>query len=197
MGPSEFDLFGCYERASLLLSHNSSSSRHSNINNGTTDLNFWDVYWYRSHHSKDEGIDLILRHGMETQMRHHQEVYSSMTRFNLDIFGMHSSTKKTDRIISENEIAIQIKEHVRVSINSSSSSSSNTNSNVSSVGVDGPLRPTWHDERYNKPLTCRGRVDWDMEYDTWNEYYHSPKTCMIDQTMSLIIPLLKKKENEL
>jgi hypothetical protein len=84
--------------------------------------------------------------------------------------------------ISENEIAISIKHHILESIINSSSNSSSTTNNSHVVRVDNrSIRQQaikWHNKKYNKPLTCRGRIIWNMANDTMIEYYHIPKTCI-------------------
>lgn len=170
MGASEFDLIGCYERA---LSRNNASATpvdsHSKYNatNSAGALNFWDVFWYRSHHSKE--VDPSLQEGMEFQMMHHQELYMPVTQFAPDFFGVHSTRNENELVQStvlEKDVAIDIKKHTL-------GGKSDGNDNE----VIDELRPIWRDS-YSEPLTCRGRVDWIMENDTMEEYYHIPKTCV-------------------
>jgi len=201
LGASEFDIIGCYERALLLLqsssSNNSSSSSSSSSSNNNTELKFWDVYWYRSHHTKEKNINSTLQQGMIMQMKHHQQVYLAITNFNLDIFGIHSSTPM--KKISENEIAMTIKKHILESIVNVNSSSSTNNGRV--IGVDNRSSTRqairWHDKKYNKPLTCRGRVTWNMANDTMVEYYHIPKTCIDYDDPSYDNSILSIREKEL
>jgi hypothetical protein len=114
-------------------------------------------------------------------MKHHQGIYVSRTTFNLDIFGIHSSsTMSPPTKISENEIAITIKNHILESIvhsSSSNSSSITNNNNNNNRSVWRQQAIIWHNKKYNKPLTCRGRIIWNMANDTMVEYYHLPKTC--------------------
>ena len=190
LGASEFDIIGCYERALLLL-QSSSSSRSSN-----TEVNFWDVYWYRSHHTKEEHVNSTLQQGMEMSMKHHQDFYLSISNFNLDIFGIHTSTPTNK--ISENEIAMTIKKHILESIVNINSSSSTNNSRVIRVDNRSTRQAIrWHDKKYNKPLTCRGRVTWNMTNDTMVEYYHVPKTCIDYDDPSYDNSILSIRENEL
>ncbi len=171
MGASEFDLIGCYERA---LSRNNASATpddsHSTYNatNSTSALKFWDVFWYRSHRSKEVGPS--LRRGMEFQMLHHQELYLPMTQFAPDFFAVHPTRTNENELrkstMSVEEVASDIKKHTL-----DGKSDGNDND------VLERLRPIWRDW-YSEPLTCRGRVDWIMENDTKEEYYHIPKTCV-------------------
>jgi hypothetical protein len=193
LGASEFDIIGCYERALLLLQSNNSNSSSSSNN---TELKFWDVYWYRSHHTtKEKNINSTLQQGIVMSMKHHQQVYLSISNFNLDIFGIHSSTPK--KKISENEIAMTIKKHILESIVDVNSSRSTNNGRV--IRVDNRSSTwqaiRWHDKKYNKPLTCRGRVTWNMANDTLVEYYHIPKTCIDydDPSYDNSIPINKRK----
>ena len=172
IGASEFDLIGCYERA---LSHDNASATprgsHSkyNLTNSAGALNFWDVFWYRSHHSKE--VDPSLQEGMEFQMMHHQELYLPVTQFAPDFFGVHLTRMNEKELVestmSEKDVAIDIKRHTL-------GGKSDGNDNDDSIDK---LRPIWRDS-YSEPLTCRGRVDWIMETDTMEEYYHIPKTCV-------------------
>lgn len=189
MGASEFDMIGCYKRASLR--NNAATSlddMHSQYNatNSAAALKFWDVFWYRSHHSKD--VDPLLQKSMEFQMMHHQELYLPVTQFAPDMFGVHST--KTNGIelskstISEKDVATDIKKHIL-----GRRSDSNNND------VIDKLRPIWRDI-YSEQLTCRGRVDWIMDNDTMEEYYHIPKTC-VDVSSSTgrrkVKPLISRK----
>jgi hypothetical protein len=174
MGSSEFDLIGCHERASSLLKRRNDGDNDDaaivDINATgvfVTPLNFWDVFRYRSHRSED---DPSLRLGMERQMMRHQELYLPMAQFAPDIFGVRSSRADEDasskRSISDEDMAIDIRRHILDGTN-----------DADGHDVPDERRTTWRDV-YSEPLTCRGRVNWIMESDTMEEYYHIPKTCV-------------------
>lgn len=92
-----------------------------------------------------------------------------VTQFAPDFFGVHSTRNENELVQStvlEKDVAIDIKKHTL-------GGKSDGNDNE----VIDELRPIWRDS-YSEPLTCRGRVDWIMENDTMEEYYHIPKTCV-------------------
>jgi hypothetical protein len=104
------------------------------------------------------------------------------------MFDVHST--KTNGIelskstISEKDVATDIKKLIL-----GRRSDSNNND------VIDKLRPIWRDI-YSEQLTCRGRVDWIMDNDTMEEYYHIPKTC-VDVSSSTgrrkVKPLISRK----
>ncbi|KAL3808860.1 hypothetical protein ACHAXA_004147 [Cyclostephanos tholiformis] len=197
MGSSEFDIIGCYERASsrddAAETADDSHRGYNATGNSAVALHFWDVFWYRSHTSKE---DPTLQKSMEYQMMHHQGMYLPMTQFSPDIFGVRSRRSDDEGMskltISDKDIAIGIKKHILGGKNY-----------ANGHGVSDERRKIWRDI-YSEPLTCRGRVNWNVENDTMEEYYHIPKTCVdgllsstekkdakhIDSSEFIMIPLI-------
>lgn len=131
LGSSEFDIFGCIKRARL---------------STNDELHFWDAFWYRSHH---ESADQDFSHGMERQMKRHQDVYLPFAEYTPNFFGVKSASSDIQPgRVNEKDVT---KEIVRL------------------LSADSSRR--------QYPLKCRGRVNWEMKNDTFIEVYHLPKTC--------------------
>lgn len=116
-------------------------------------LHFWDVFHYRSH---NEPVDAEFQRGMERQMELHQQQYLPLANYTPDFFGIHTQST-THEAIREEDVAIDIRKQI------SSAQSS------------------WS-EKYTTPLTCRGRVNWEIQNDTFVELYHLPKTCGLSKS---------------
>ena len=164
LGASEFDVIGCYHRAKKYAAQ---SKNHSEV------LRFWDVFQYRSLH---EEIDNTFQDGMELQMRHHQEEYLPITQYAPDFFNMHSSENNNglQQQFKEEDVAIDIRQYILGNNQIIDGGGNNIISRNSSP--EKKLQSIWK-EVYTKPLTCRGRVNWNIENDTLIELYHLPKTC--------------------
>ena len=158
LGSSEFDIFGCIKNA----------ERKSINKNG---MNFWDVFWYRSHH---EETDSKFIEGMKHQMEVHQKIYLPFSTYNPDFFGDGSNTDKS-RHIDERTVATDISKLLLAK------------------------EPTKQHDKYSngKPLKCRGRVNWEISNDTFIEVYHLPKTCTQKKEGHVDIPLIQEKERSI
>ena len=178
LGASEFDVIGCVGRA-----YNISSVSKGKEGPSSSDLqlHFWDVFQYRS---RNEDIDPTFQSRMELQMEIHQAMYLPIAQYTPDFFGVQSSAAtKAPKIKEKDDVASDIRKHILLSQQTDSSDGSN--------GVEKIQSTLWQD-RYTKPLTCRGRVNWEMKNDTFLEYYHLPKTCEVssEERRNNTIPLI-------
>ena len=165
LGSSEFDALGCISRASLLFKRqNQQQSNRRAMNNQEPKLHFWDVFWYRSHHERDDDYDFLR--GMEQQMTRHQQLFLPLATYTPDFFGVHitKSSDKSSHRIDEKEVSKDISR--LLSKDHGKATTGNT-----------------------MPLKCRGRVNWEMSNDTFVELYHLPKTCEAN-AKEIPIPLI-------
>jgi len=193
LGSSEFDVLGCIERAyhaatnnaTMEVEDNSSSYRKTEAE--PLILHFWDVFEHRSH--KDP-LDPSFQKGMERQMEHHQQFYLPLANYTPDFFGVKNKTNEietnatTSRIsllpkksrFDEEDVILDIRKHIlRDEFESTKTRSSTLPDPLKNHTVISILE-LWRDE-YSKPLTCRGRVNWEKRNNTLVEIYHLPKTC--------------------
>jgi hypothetical protein len=133
------------------------------------ELHFWDAFWYRSHHEAADQ-DFLLR--MERQMERHQNIYLPLAKYTPNFFGVKSaSSDKQPGRVNEKDVTKDI------------------------------MRLLWAESsfRQHHALTCRGRVNWQMNNDTFIEVYHLPKTCIQhtpapgDQQVE-IVPLIQARD---
>ena len=113
-------------------------------------LSFWDVFEYRSHTA---GPNKTFENGMAVQMKRHQESFGPLSHYKPGFFVSPKGTGGGP--IKESQVAKDLKLLV-----------------LADEELDSE-----HKMSFNKPLTCRGRVSWEMENDTMVEFYHLPKTC--------------------
>lgn len=140
LGASEFDLFGCVERAS------SSPSQSS--------LHFWNVFQSEVHIT-----DETLEAGMARQMEHFQEVYTPKSEYVPDMFGMKkyndndgSTTAKSSSLLTDKQIEVDISTYIL----------GNAGRNV----VTKKYQSIWKDWYKPKSISCRGRVKWNKQNDS-------------------------------
>ncbi len=180
LGASEFDILGCYERATQVAT-TAVARRGSDDNANTTVVyplvvrHFWDIFQYRPRVVNDSDVDPTFQLGMERQMRHYQEVYSPVADYTPDMFGVHSTSSR----LEEEDVVVNIQQLILAG---------KGNGDINDDIPPG-LRLHWRNE-YTKPLTCRARVNWDMDNDTLWEFYHRPNTCAVNDALNGVIPLI-------
>ena len=181
LGASEFDVLGCYERAVVARRRDNNNATDDDSTNNTAPppvlhLHFWDIFQYRArvNVASEKNVDLSFQLGMERQMNRHQLVYLPMADYAPDMFGVHSSSSSSTSStrIEEEDVVVDI----RRLILGDGKSDVNINDDDSTTER---IRSQWREE-YTKPLTCRGRVHWNMDNDSLVEVYHLPKTCADD-----------------
>lgn len=156
LGASEFDLAGCVTRARGSVPGADDGGRLDE------ELRLWDAFRWRS---AKEALNETFQAGMERQMRRHQERYVPTALYAPDMFGTRLSAGRAPEPVEESDVARDIRRLV-----------------LGGKGVTGAgsgaerLRPMWR-VRYARPLTCRGRVNWEGRNDTLVEFYHVPRTC--------------------
>jgi hypothetical protein len=183
LGASEFDVLGCYERAVVARRGGNDNATDDNGRTNTASppvlhLHFWDIFQYQARvvvvvaSEKNNADPTTFQLGMERQMNHHQKVYLPMADYAPDMFGVHLSSSLTSSTrIEEEDVVVDIRRLVL--------GDRKSNVNINDDIATERLRSQWRDE-YTKPLTCRGRVLWNMDNDTLVEVYHLPKTCADD-----------------
>ena len=183
LGASEFDVLGCYERAIQIATTTAVARRGSDNDANTTTINpsavhhFWDIFQYRSRVVDDNDVDPTFQLGMERQMRHYQQVYSPVADYAPDMFGVHSTSSSR---LEEDDVVADIQQLILAG--------KGDDDNINDDSTSG-LRLHWRNE-YTKPLTCRARVNWDLDNDTLWEFYHRPKTCAMKGDLKDVIPLI-------
>lgn len=175
LGESEFDLLGCYERAMQVKAAGRGSNATSDTDNSPAATarsvvhNFWDIFQYRSRAVTETNIDPTVQLGMERNMKHHQDVYLPKADYAPDMFGVHSSVSSSSSStlrLKEEDVVADIRQLVLAR-------KSKDDMNDDTIEE---LRLQWRDD-YTESLTCRARVNWDMDNDTLVEFYHIPKLC--------------------
>lgn len=180
LGESEFDLLGCYERAMQVKAAAAAAAGRGSSATSDTDNspaatarsvvhNFWDIFQYRSRAVTETNIDPTVQLGMERNMKHHQDVYLPKADYAPDMFGVHSSVSSSSSStlrLKEEDVVADIRQLVLAR-------KSKDDMNDDTIEE---LRLQWRDD-YTESLTCRARVNWDMDNDTLVEFYHIPKLC--------------------
>mmetsp|Transcript_1721 Transcript_1721/g.3795 ORF Transcript_1721/g.3795 Transcript_1721/m.3795 type:complete len:403 (+) Transcript_1721:197-1405(+) len=112
-------------------------------------LRFWDVFEYRSHTA---GSNKTFEKGMAVHMKRHQESFGPISLYKPDFFVSPNGARGSP--IKESQVTKDLKRLV-----------------LADEKIDSEHKVSF------EPLTCRGRVNWEMRNDTMVEFYHLPKTC--------------------
>ncbi|KAL7473760.1 hypothetical protein ACHAXS_014231 [Conticribra weissflogii] len=192
LGSSEFDILGCIERAyhartNATINADENLSSDPKKRKEPLTLHFWDVFEHRSH--KDP-LDPSFQGGMQRQMEHHQQLYLPLANYTPDFFGVKNKTNEvvingtTSRPslmskksrFDEEVVILDIRKLIlQDAVGSLTTTTSTPLGHLKNNTVISLLQ-LWRDE-YNKPLTCRGRVNWEKHNNSLVEIYHLPKTC--------------------
>lgn len=174
LGASEFDIIGCVERAI-------SSVTQAKEDNKDRVLRFWDVFEYRS---RFEEVRSEFRRGLELQMEHHQKVYRPMADYTPNFFGISSFNEsqqnstpmtKTKAPVTDKQVTRDMKRLILPQ----------RRNEVPFESVNSTQTTLQWKQQYNKPLTCRGAVQYDFFNDSFTELYHHPKTCDLNADMTV------------
>ena len=128
-------------------------------------LRFWDVFEYRSHTA---GPNKALENGMALHMKRHQESFGAISQYKPDFFASPNGTRRSP--IKESRVSKDLRGLV-----------------LADEETDSELKRAWR-KSLNTPLSCRGRVNWEMRNDTMVEFYHLPKTC--GDSNASVVPLI-------
>ena len=154
MGASEFDIFGCIDRAfrASSLLHNETKDKKS-TNHTQPDMHLWNVFQYRTYNDGPiEDQTLII--GMANQMEHFQKVYTPLAEYAPDMFRMKKEDNKTKQI-TDKQVEVDIRTYIL--------GNGRDTSNIK--GID-KYQSIWRDMYEPKSKSCRGRVKWHMQNDS-------------------------------
>ena len=175
LGASEFDIFGCIDRAfsSTLLNEIGEESTQS------AELYFWDVFRYQSPTNLD--IDSELQKGMARQYDHFKEMYTTKAEYAPGMFGM----KKESEPITDKRVEVDIHEYIL----------DNARDTIQINDDFKKYQSNWRDTYKPNTVNCRGRVKWHVKNDSMVELYHLPKTCEVSKHIPNI-PLIQEDADQ-
>jgi hypothetical protein len=173
LGPSEFDLIGCQERAYSFVRMSSSPGGGGVKNDRDGVLHFWDVYRYRSPRDDTTDVDeeSALRTGLMNQMKRHQELYLPLARYAPDIFDVRHSSSTMTKVKEESNMADDIRGSIMGGGDGGGGGS----------GEGGMGRNDGQDTRISVRVAPFDFGNFDKQRPTWKETYSTPltlKTCM-------------------
>ena len=155
MGASEFDIFGCIDRAfsASSLLHNETRDKKSTKHTKPA-MHFWNIFQYRTYN--DGPIeDQTLLNGMARQMEHFQKVYTPLAEYAPDMFGMNEVDETKSEPITDKQVEVDIRAYIL--------GNGRDTSNIN--GID-KYQSIWRDSYKPKSISCRGRVKWHMQNDS-------------------------------
>jgi len=175
LGASEFDIFGCIDRAfnSSLVEKEGESSAKSY---------FWNVFQYQSPTNLDKSdvsVESELQKGMARQYGHFKEVYTTKAEYAPDMFGM----KKESEPITDKQVEVDINTFIL----------GNARDSIENKDINKKYQSDWRRTYKPNTINCRGRVKWHVKNDSMVELYHLPKTCEVSKHIPLI-PLITEEE---
>jgi len=177
LGASEFDIFGCIDRA-----FNSTLLKNEKGGESSAKLYFWNVFQYQSPtlDKPDVNEDSELQKGMARQYDHFKEIYTTKAEYAPDIFEMKNESEP----ITGKQIEVDIREYIL----------GNARDSIENKDIIKKYQSDWQETYKLNTLNCRGRVKWHMKNDSKVELYHLPKTCETPSKSKHIpnIPLIQE-----
>ena len=173
LGASEFNIFGCIDRA---FNYSSSVEKEGE---SSAKLYFWNVFQYQSPtlDKPNVNVDSELQKGMARQYDHFKEIYTTKGDYVPDMFGM----KNESGPISDKQVEVDIRKYIL----------GDTRYSIENKDIK-KYQSEWQETYKPNTINCRGRVKWHVKNDSMVELYHLPKTCATPSKSKYIpvVPLI-------